>query len=80
MKKTQRTHQQDILLMMEVSKWPIFVDTSTSNNSIMREAAWEQVRNVVTLEREQWPSSKSISFSQTLNQNIFKLQVGVGVV
>ena len=50
--------------MMEVSKWPIFVDTSTSNNSIMREAAWEQVRNVVTLEREQWPSFKSISFSQ----------------
>ena len=63
-------------------KWPILVDTSTSNNSIMREAAWEQVRNVVTLEREQWPSFKikSISFSQTHNQNIFKLQVGVGFV
>ena len=66
--------------MMEVSKWPIFVDTSTSNNSIMREAAWEQVRNVVTLEREQWPSFKSVSFSQTQNTNILKLNVGRGVV
>ena len=51
--------------MKEVSKWPILVDPSTSNNSLTRETAWEQVRNVVALEREQWPSSKSIGFSQT---------------
>ena len=38
--------QQDILLMKEVSKWPIFVDPPTLNNSLMSEAAWEQVRNV----------------------------------
>ena len=61
----QWTQKHDILLMKKVSKWPILVDPSTSNNSLMRKAAWEQVRNVVALEREQWPSSKSISFSQT---------------
>ena len=33
--------------MKKVSKQPILVNPSTSNNPIMREAAWEQVRNVV---------------------------------
>ena len=32
------------------------------------------------LRKIQWPSSKSISFSQTHIWNIFKLQVEVGVV
>ena len=35
--------------MKNVSKQPILVDPSTSNNPIMREAAWEQVRNVVRI-------------------------------
>ena len=33
--------------MKNVSKQPILVDPSTSNNPLMTEAAWEQVRNVV---------------------------------
>ena len=62
--------------MKEVSKWPILVDPSTSNNPIMREAAWEQARNVVnvtlslTLERGQWPSS-NLSVFHKLRIKIF---------
>ena len=47
------------MLLEEVSKRRILVDPSTSNNPKLKEAAWEEVRNVVnvtfglTLEREQ---------------------------
>ena len=33
--------------MKNVSKQSILVDPSTSNTPIMREAAWEQIRNVM---------------------------------
>ena len=46
-------------MLEEVSKRRILVDPSTSNNPKLKEAAWEEVRNIVnvtfglTLEREQ---------------------------
>ena len=46
-------------MLEEVSKRQILVDPSTSKNPKLKEAAWEEVRNIVnvtfglTLEREQ---------------------------